>query len=74
MILKMKTVFHAFVHNLLWVGILISATGNPLSAADVQPSIPQPAKPSTGESKNNIPNATAEDAGGQERIDKLIEQ
>jgi tetratricopeptide (TPR) repeat protein len=74
MILKMKTVFHVFVRTLLWVGIFISATVNPLSAADVQPSIPQPAKPSTGETKKNIPDVKAEDAGRQERIDKLIEQ
>ena len=74
MILNMRTAFHAFVRTLLWVGIIISATDNPLGAADVQPSIPQSAKPSPGESKINSPNAKAEDAGRQERIDKLIEQ
>ncbi len=74
MILNMKIAPYYIACSVVLAGILISAGGDPLRAADVAPSKFSAEKSSPEETKKDNPAAKAKDAAQQEQIDKLIEQ
>ena len=74
MILNMKIASHYIACSVVLAGILISATSDPLRAADVAPSKPSAEKSPPEETKQDNHAAKAKDAAQQEQIDKLIDQ
>jgi len=70
----MKTTSKTAVCFIVWVGIIVSAAGDAVLAADVPAAKAPVGKQSSEEPKREIPTAKVTDAAQQERIAKLIEE
>jgi tetratricopeptide (TPR) repeat protein len=74
MILNMKIAIYSIACSGILAGIIISAAGDWLCAADVAPGKSAAEKSPPEDAKKDVPAAKAADAAQQERIDKLIGQ